>query len=158
MSIKLRNKHVTGVFVLVVGVLGALSCSKEDDLPITGEQEIPFAFRQPVFFPEAVKSAIDPKTNLPSNPLTKAGVELGRRLFYDPILSANRQVSCASCHHQGKGFSDGVAITTAGISGKPLERHSPTLINLAWTDNGFFLGRRVDESGVAGLWSADPCR
>lgn len=138
MSVKLRNKHITGVFVLLVGLFGVLSCSKDDDLPITGEAEIPFAFRQPVFFPKAVESAIDPKTGLPSNPLTKTGVELGRRLFYDPILSANKQVSCASCHHQSKGFSDGVAITTAGVSGKPLERHSPTLINLAWTDKGLF--------------------
>jgi len=138
MHITIRNRHIIGVFAFLVGVFVLLSCAKDDVLPFPNEEETPFAFRQPAFFPKAVESAIDPKTGLPSNPLTKAGVELGRRLFYDPLLSANKQVSCASCHHQGKAFSDGVALTIAGVSGKPLERHSPTLINLAWTDKGFF--------------------
>ncbi|MGJ1525538.1 cytochrome-c peroxidase [Sphingobacterium spiritivorum] len=138
MFIKLRNKYITGVFAFLVGLFTVLSCSKDEQTPVIDEVETPYALRQPTFFPKAVESAIDPKTGLPSNPLTKAGVELGRRLFYDPLLSANKQVSCASCHHQDKAFSDGLALTTAGVSGKPLERHSPTLINLAWTDKGFF--------------------
>ncbi|TYR31704.1 cytochrome-c peroxidase [Sphingobacterium phlebotomi] len=138
MSVTRKDKYSKGVFIVLVFLLGLFSCSKDDDPVIADEEKTPFTLRQPTFFPKAVESAVDPKTGLPSNPLTKAGVELGRRLFFDPILSANKQVSCGSCHHQGKAFSDGLAITTAGVSGKPLERHSPTLINLAWTDKGFF--------------------
>lgn len=72
------------------------------------------------------------------NPLTREGVELGRMLFYDSRLSGNNQVSCATCHHPEKAFSDGVALSTAGISGKPLHRTSPALINMAWATNGLF--------------------
>lgn len=72
------------------------------------------------------------------NPLTEDGIALGRHLFYDKRLSGNNQVSCASCHDPAKSFSDGVALTSAGVSGTPLLRHSPALINLAWAESGLF--------------------
>ncbi len=72
------------------------------------------------------------------NPLTAEGTELGRRLFYDPVLSANGRVSCATCHQQKKAFTDGVTLSTKGVSGNALLRHSPTLANLAWHDRGLF--------------------
>ena len=50
----------------------------------------------------------------PDNPLTKESVELGRRLFYDPILSSNKQVSCATCHQQALAFTDGLP-TSIGV-------------------------------------------
>ena len=43
----------------------------------------------------------------PDNPMSIAKVELGRRLFYDENLSANRTQACASCHQQARAFSDG---------------------------------------------------
>lgn len=78
------------------------------------------------------------------NPTTIAGVELGKRLFYDPILSANDAVSCATCHRQAKAFSDGEALTRAGISGQPLQRNAPALINLAWQPGFFWDGGGYD--------------
>lgn len=74
----------------------------------------------------------------PDNPMTQQGVELGRRLFYDKRLSGNNQISCASCHEPAQAFSDGVAFTTVGVSGRPLDRNSPALLNLAWMNNGLF--------------------
>jgi len=71
------------------------------------------------------------------NPITHEGVALGRMLFYDPILSANGKVSCATCHRQEKAFTDGKALTRAGVTGKQLLRHVPSLVNLAWMP-GFF--------------------
>ena len=69
------------------------SCKKE--INITGiqflQQEIPDGFPQPVY-------------NFEDNPLSKEGVELGRKLFYDARLSADNQVSCGSCHEQRAGF------------------------------------------------------
>ncbi|MBX3721070.1 MAG: c-type cytochrome [Turneriella sp.] len=65
-------------------------------------------------------------------------IHLGRKLFYEPKLSANGKVSCATCHEQSQGFSDGVALATTGVSGKPATRNSPALINLAWSNNGLF--------------------
>ena len=72
------------------------------------------------------------------NPLTTAGVALGRRLFYDASLSANGAVSCASCHRQRLAFADAQPLGSQGVSGQPLERHAPTLHNLAWADQGLF--------------------
>lgn len=86
------------------------------------------------------------------NPLTKEGVELGRKLFYDPRLSFNNKVSCASCHIQELNFSDGIALGNNGVSGNQLHRHSPILMNLAWMNSGFFWdgGSKNLESQVFG--------
>ena len=74
----------------------------------------------------------------PDNPLTEEGIELGRRLFYDIRLSGNNRISCASCHRQELAFSDGLALSNKGISGRPLLRHAPVLFNLAWANQGLF--------------------
>lgn len=74
------------------------------------------------------------------NPTTVEGVALGKKLFYDPQLSVNNQVSCASCHIPSLAFSDGQALSKAGVSGKQLERHVPQLINVAWNDGLFWDG------------------
>ncbi|WP_439880118.1 cytochrome-c peroxidase [Pontibacter sp. MBLB2868] len=78
------------------------------------------------------------------NPLTKEGVALGRKLFFDPALSGNGKISCASCHQPAKAFTDGKALSTAGITGKQLQRHVPTLVNVAWMDGLFWDGGAKD--------------
>ncbi|MBA6391803.1 cytochrome-c peroxidase [Colwellia sp. BRX10-3] len=81
--------------------------------------------------------------NLPeNNPLTQESVLLGRRLFYDPILSSNNQVSCATCHKQALAFTDGLK-TSVGISGNPLAFNSMSLVNLMWGPRHFFWDGRV---------------
>lgn len=74
------------------------------------------------------------------NPTTKAGVLLGKKLFYDPQLSVNNQVSCASCHQVNKAFSDGLALSDRGVSGKTLLRHVPQLTNVGWYKGYFWEG------------------
>lgn len=71
------------------------------------------------------------------NRATQKGVELGKKLFFDPRLSQTGTVSCATCHHPDKSFSDGLTLSNTGISGNTLLRHSPALFNLAWY-RGFF--------------------
>lgn len=83
------------------------------------------------------------------NPFTVEGVELGRMLFYDPIVSANNQVSCASCHQQDKAFSDAEALSMAGVSGNALHRHAPALINVAWMNGLFWDGGAKDLESLA---------
>ena len=83
------------------------------------------------------------------NPITKEGTELGRQLFYDPVLSGNGTVSCATCHQQDKAFSDGRALSTAGITAKPLLRHVPQLVNLAWMNGLFWDGGAKDLESVS---------
>ena len=78
----------------------------------------------------------------PDNPLTQESVELGRRLFYDPLLSADNTVSCSTCHMQRLAFTDGKP-TAVGISGEPLAFNSMSLANLMWGPRRFFWNGRV---------------
>ncbi|MDR6197408.1 cytochrome c peroxidase [Siphonobacter sp. SORGH_AS_0500] len=61
---------------------------------------------------------------------TPQKVELGKRLFYDPILSGNHQRSCASCHQPDKAFTDGIT-RSASLSGGTIQRNTPSLLNAA---------------------------
>jgi cytochrome c peroxidase len=91
------------------------------------------------------------------NPLTKEAVELGRRLFYDPRLSANGKVSCSTCHIQRLAFTDG-RTTSVGVSGKPLAFNSMSLANLMWGPQRFFWNGRVaslEEQVLTPLQHAD---
>jgi cytochrome c peroxidase len=78
---------------------------------------------------------LPPRFALPAipeyNPLTVEKIELGRLLFYDTRLSGNGTQSCASCHIQALGFSDGLA-TPAGSTGEMLRRNSQGLANVAY--------------------------
>jgi cytochrome c peroxidase len=85
-----------------------------------------------------------------NNRYTAAKRALGEMLFYDPRLSADASLSCASCHDRRKGFADGQA-RAAGTLGRALARHTPTLWNLAWSAHVFWDGRAHSlEEQVAG--------
>jgi cytochrome c peroxidase len=81
------------------------------------------------------------------NPLSREGIALGKKLFYDPSLSANGQVSCATCHQPELAFSEGSALSSRGVSARRLLRHVPTLTNVAFYDRYFW------EGGAANLES-----
>ena len=76
------------------------------------------------------------------NPMTQEGVELGRRLFYDPILSRDSTISCASCHFPELAFTDGVKFSV-GIDGQLARRSSMSLVNIGFFYNGLFWDGRV---------------
>lgn len=62
---------------------------------------------------------------------TKAKADLGRALFFDPILSGSGTRSCASCHQPGLSWGDGQKLAI-GEDQKPLALRAPTLLNIAW--------------------------
>lgn len=74
-----------------------------------------------------------PAYDFSKNPLTKEGFELGRHLFYDPLLSRDKTISCASCHLQATGFTHVDHELSHGIDDKLGTRNSMTLMNLAWS-------------------------
>jgi cytochrome c peroxidase len=84
-----------------------------------------FGFFSPPHFPAPVY------TN-PQNPITKEGFELGRQLFFDPILSRDSSISCGSCHAQAHAFADHNTALSTGIDGRTGSRNTPALSNLAW--------------------------
>jgi cytochrome c peroxidase len=73
-------------------------------------------------------------------PATAAQIALGKQLFFDPRLSANRTMSCASCHDPRKGFSDGLP-TGKGVHGDRLARATPPLSNVGFGTLFFWDGR-----------------
>lgn len=76
----------------------------------------------------------------PDNPPTAETIALGRRLFYDPILSADNTVSCASCHNPQFGFADPRPVSE-GVDKKTGTRHSPPVVNAAYFKVQFWDGR-----------------
>ncbi len=110
--------------LVVLGLLALLtSCGKDTNsnsdyyvLPI------PEAFPEP-YIPE-------------DNQLSWDRVNLGKRLFYDPILSSDSSISCASCHKQDYAFADNIPISP-GVENRVGRRNSMSLVNLAYHD--FFM-------------------
>lgn len=122
---------ISRILVLMMA-WGIWSCQEEIQEPVN--------FKLPtVFIPEVTSSLQVGDFPQPErNPMTEEGVILGQRLFFDPQLSANGQVSCATCHIPSKAFSDGEVLSSRGVSGNRLRRHSPALFNLAWQTTGLF--------------------
>lgn len=104
---------------------------------------------------EVPKSWPKPHYNFKGNPLTEEGFQLGRNLFYDPILSRDNTISCASCHLQQTGFTHVDHDLSHGIDGKIGTRNSLTLQNLAWTKNFMWDGgvNHLDVQAIAPITS-----
>lgn len=82
-------------------------------------------FRIPAKWPK-------PVYDFSRNPLTKEKIELGRILFYDPLLSKNNTISCASCHSPFTAFAHVDHNRSHGINDRIGKRNAPPLFNLAW--------------------------
>ncbi len=129
----------TGIWMIpVLLVLG--SCAKSGDLAEMPGPAIPAHFPPPVYRAE-------------SNTYTAAGIELGKKLFFDPGLSATGKVSCATCHDQVHSFSDHNVPLSRGIFGKLGKRNSPPIYNLIWTKNFMWDGsiRHIELQPIAPL-------
>lgn len=92
-----------------------------------------YVFPDMKFFPKMPQSI--------ANPVTIEGVDLGRYLFYDPILSKKGDMSCATCHRQEKAFSDAPNKFTKGNNDVLNSRNTMPLFNLAWYSTFFWDGR-----------------
>lgn len=108
-----------GLLAWGLGLLLAGACAKEP----------------PPVDPEAYVLAIPagfPAPEIPAdNALTVSRIQLGKRLFYDPLLSRDSSLSCATCHKQSLAFADHLS-TTPGIEGRPGTRNAPSLANVAY--------------------------
>ncbi len=110
-----------------------LSCNPDDDSTEVVYDPTPYALDFGEF----------PNPNLPSDNLpTKAGVKLGRMIFYEKMLSKDGSQSCADCHLQKDGFSD-IRQFSLGVEQLPGKRQAMALFNLAWHKNGMFWDGRA---------------
>ncbi|MCI4670749.1 MAG: cytochrome-c peroxidase [Bacteroidia bacterium] len=105
-------------------------------------------FFKPAHFPE-------PQYDFNSNPLNKGKVMLGRVLFYDPILSADSSISCASCHSPYNAFAHTDHDLSHGINDQIGRRNAPGLFNLAWQENFMWDGAisHLDKQALAPISS-----
>jgi len=89
----------------------------------------------------------DPALGLPSielpEPLlfNRKVIELGEKLFFDPFLSRDGTISCATCHVPDQGFAENGKPFSTGIDGKKGLRNAPTLLNIAYAQSMFVDGR-----------------
>ncbi|MFK7932406.1 MAG: cytochrome-c peroxidase [Saprospiraceae bacterium] len=107
-----------------------------DDLTSIEHNPQPLSIAVPDYFPN-IEDFIPM-----DNPTTIEGVELGRHLFYDPMLSVDSTISCSSCHLPAGGFTDNVAFST-GVLGEQTPRSSMALINVAYITDGLFWDGRI---------------
>lgn len=115
-------------FVILLFLI--ISCNKNTSENIVPKNEETYKIVVPVYF----GTMPQPSYNI----ATKEGVALGKKLFFDPMLSSNNKVSCATCHHSEAAFAETeTKFSNKGVSQKFLHRHTPPLFNLAW-HTGFF--------------------
>lgn len=69
----------------------------------------------------------------PDNPYAPDKAELGRKLFFDPLMSASGTISCATCHHPRLAWGDGLSHAIGEARG-PLAFRSPTMLGAAWME------------------------
>lgn len=101
---------------LIIAVLFLYACNKN-------KKEDVFELSYPDYFPS-------PVYNFENNELTKEKFELGRKLFYDGILSSDNSVSCSTCHSQVHGFADHNVNFSSGVNNLKGTRNSPAITNM----------------------------
>lgn len=84
----------------------------------------------------------------PENPYSADKAELGRLLFFDPLLSASRTIACATCHHPRLAWGDGLP-HAIGEARSPLTFRSPTMLGAAWLEGFGWDGKFSTLEGVA---------
>ena len=91
----------------------------------------------------------------PERPLSKERIELGRALFFEPRLSVDNRISCATCHQPSFYGAEPLAVSM-GPSGKLLPRNTPTIFNTALQFSQHYGGNRsdVEDQAVRSLTSA----
>ena len=118
---------LAALLVLAAAAGGVWWVALRDSGPTLAELKQRYARPAEIPFPE-------------DNPYSEAKARLGKQLFFDPRLSGNNDVSCAGCHVPELGWEDGMPVARSP-SGKPQQRHTPTLWNVAWIKFFFWDGR-----------------
>jgi cytochrome c peroxidase len=108
--------------ILLLGFCTILLSCGETTQP---EESYDITFTVPSNFPT-------PVYDMQSNPITKEGFLLGKKLFYDGILSKDGSVACGTCHIQSSGFSQHGHDLSHGIADRLTLRNAPAIQNVAW--------------------------
>ncbi len=131
----MRKLLTISALMLVVQI--AVNCSEDptfdpDGIHQASDGPTPFYLEVPANFPDYFLDK--------DKRLTEEGIALGKKLFFDNILSKNRNVNCGSCHFQSSSFSD-PRVRSIGTNGEATTFHSMPLFNMAWMNEFFWNGR-----------------
>lgn len=144
------------IFATIVLIIGSCNQTETDKRP-TKQKPKPDDISVLAALPFEVPVPLD-------NPMTKEKIELGKLLFFDPILSSNKDVACATCHHPEFGFAENIEISI-GVNAKGLgnkrafnqpndipflKRNSQTVLNSAF--NGITNSQAVDAKNAPMFW------
>jgi cytochrome c peroxidase len=124
-------RKITVFAMLFLSIALMYACSKNEDEVTPEEKKITFSV--PANFPA-------PAYNFEDNKLTNAGFALGKKLFYEARLSADKSVSCGSCHQQFAAFTQLDHKVSHGVNNCQGKRNTPPLFNLAWQKAFFWDG------------------
>jgi cytochrome c peroxidase len=120
------------IHILAFAIVSLVACSVDSRMdPTINEDDI--SLKWPDYFPA-------PVYDFSENPITKEGFLLGKKLFYDPILSRDNTISCGSCHQQFVAFAHADHKVSHGIDNQLGVRNSPALYNLMWHKTFFWDG------------------
>lgn len=106
--------------LLVSGLFLVFSCVNEK---IEKAQKSEYVFEVPAGFSKPYLRE--------DNPMSQSKIDLGKKLFFDPVLSLDSSISCGNCHRPQFAYSDPNPISP-GVDGKLAKRNAPSLSNLAW--------------------------
>ena len=125
--------YIAFLFLLMVG------CKDKQLEPVGDLTDIPY---NPVLFVPQVPEGF-PVLEVPEdNPGTVDGVMLGRKLFFDPVLSRDSTMSCSSCHLQSGSFTDNLPVSP-GVDGINGRRSAMSLLDIGFNQRGLFWDGRV---------------
>jgi cytochrome c peroxidase len=129
------------VWILILYFTLYLGCSKE---PVNSTGDLSHIPYKSIPYPLVIPTGLPALPDSVLRNLTMDGVQLGRHLFYDTILSSDSTMSCASCHDPRKAFTDNLALSR-GVLGIEGERSSMTILNTVYFNRGLFWdGRATD--------------
>jgi cytochrome c peroxidase len=117
-----------------VGPPPALAPGQAPPLPRAGPLAQPRSSNQVGFPTVLTEYAISPAS------LRPARVALGQKLFFEPRLSGDGTVACATCHDPARAFTDGRRVSI-GIHGRVGQRNAPTILNALYNKHQFWDGR-----------------
>ncbi|MEL6925384.1 MAG: cytochrome c peroxidase, partial [Bacteroidota bacterium] len=119
-----------------------LACKPDPKVEPVDEGDLSNIEYQPVSYEFDLPKGYQQIDQPEDNQATEAGVQLGRFLFFDPILSADGTMSCSSCHEPVAAFTDNQAVSK-GIDGVAGVRSSMSLVDLAYNNRGLFWDGRI---------------
>ncbi len=119
------QKFLTGLFFLTLFGLSSSNLLAQES------EQLKQQYKRPLEIPFPVNAPYSPQL-----------ATLGKMLFFDPRLSGNKDLNCASCHNPSFGYEVPIK-TPIGTTKTPLDRQAPTLLNIAWVTSLFWDGRAL---------------